>query len=216
MRRPLASCLILLGSLIWLSAQTGCAHYYLPASQLETPEATGPDRIGRLELVGIQSGTDLLNASTESLVNYAFGVSFAITPALDLGLKLEPFAPVLVRAKYQFWGAPESQAHSGNFSASISGSSGLLLSTYNGSSVTFYSFNAAVIGGYRFAEHHLASLAPFFSLAGISGIGNASGTTTLAGASLGYQYDAEALILRAELTWASSAFYPGLLLGLKL
>jgi hypothetical protein len=237
--------MIALIALTALAAQSGCAHYYLPASQLESPETVGPDRIGRLELVGIQSGTDLLTAPTKqaadpttgtvsdpvlssSLINYAFGVTLAVTPVLDVGIKLEPFAPLLARAKYQFIGDPESKAHVGNLSLSASGSGGLLLARYNANGVTFYSFNAAVIGGYRLFEHHLFSLAPFFNLAGISGIDPASGSATLYGASLGYQYDAEALILRGELTWASGSvsqsagsanaggFFPGLLIGFKL
>lgn len=232
-------------SLLTVTLQSGCAHYYLPANQLESPETVGPDRIGRLELVGIQSGTDLLTAPTRqaadpttgavpdpvlssSLINYAFGATLAVTPALDLGVKIEPFAPLLARAKYQFLGAPESKAHAGNLSVSGSGSGGFLLASYNASGVTFYSFNAAVIGGYRIFEHHLASLAPFINLAGISGVGIASGSGMRYGASLGYQYDAEMLILRGELTWASGSIsqtagsanaggiFPGLLFGVKL
>jgi hypothetical protein len=228
---------------LWVFA--GCAHYYLPANQLDSPETIGPDRIGRLELVGIQSGTDLLTPASPqspdpktgktpdpvlslSPVNYAFGVSVAITPELDLGIKIQPFAPFIARAQYQLSGAPESKAEAGNLSLSAGVSGGLLVATYNGENATFYSANAALIGGWRFARHHIASLAPFFSLAGISGVGTASGNGTRFGAGLGYQYDVEALIIRAELTYASGTiaqesgaanaggFFPGLLMGLKL
>jgi hypothetical protein len=228
-----------------MSVLSGCAHYYLPVSQLETPEATGPDRIGRLELVGIQSGVDLISTPTqqptdpktgktpdptlsESPINYVFGATLAVTRELDVGIKIEPFAPLVLRGKYQFMGDPESQADAGNFSISGSASGGLLFSTYQGNGVSFFSFTGAVIGGYRIWKHHLASLSPFFNVAGLSGVGTPSGTGTLYGASLGYQYDAEALIVRAELTWCAGSFsqetgsvnpggfYPGLLMGLKL
>jgi hypothetical protein len=232
----------ILFSLVLLS---GCAHYYLPASQLETPESVGPERIGRIELLGIQSGTDLIATPQQQApdpvtgtkpdpaletapVNYVFGAWVAINPKLDLGIRFAPEAPVLARAKYQLYGEPESTARAGNWSASVSGSGGALLSTYNGSGVTFYEAIGSLIGGWRFGDHHVASLAPFFCYSGLSGVGIASGSGSRFRASLGYQYDVESLLLRAELTWASGSFaqqtgsanaggiFPGAVLGLKL
>jgi hypothetical protein len=224
---------------------TGCAHYYLPASQLESPEAVGPDRVGRLELAGIQSGTDLMIKPTPGSpdpttgavpdpslsmtpANYVFGAWVSLNPKLDLGVRFSPFAPPVVRIKYQVYGEPESTAQVGNWSASLNGTGGFLFGSLDGVGVTFYTATAAVIGGYRFAEHHVASLAPFFNLAGISGVGTASGSGNRLGASLGYQYDIESLLLRAELTWATGSvsqtagsakmggFFPGALVGFKL
>jgi hypothetical protein len=140
-------------------------------------------------------------------------------------LRFQPYAPVIARGKYQFYGEPESTAQRGNWSASASASGGILPAS---GGVLFYSGTGAVIGGYRFAERHLASLAPFLSLAGISGVGTASGSGMRYGGSLGYQYDIESLILRAELTWASGSIsqaqgsanaggiFPGAMLGFKL
>jgi hypothetical protein len=245
---PRKHCLTLgltLAALAALVLQSACAHYYLPANSLETPEAVGGfdsgTRYGRLELIGIQSGTDLITPPTVqptdpktgqtpnpelqwAPVNYAFGVTLGITPELDVGIKIEPFAPTLARVKYQFYGEPETKAESGNLSVAGAGSGGIVF----GNGATFYSAQAALIAGYRFAAHHLASLAPFFNFAGLSGEGTASGNGTRYGASLGYQYDIDALILRVDLTWASGTFtqqsgpasdgglFPGLLVGLKL
>jgi hypothetical protein len=230
--------------------QSGCAHYYWPASQLETPEAIGnnwgdPGRLGRLEIAAIQSGTDLLEPASEqgsdpetgvtpdptlamSFPTYAFGVNVGVMPELDVGIRAAPFAPVLGRVKYQMYGDPELKAAAGNLSVSAAASVGLLLATYSGESVTFYQGTGTVIGGYRFAKNHVASLAPFVGMAGISGVGDASGSGFRFGGSLGYQYDAEALIWRMELTWASGSvsqasgsaqaggFFPGIILGVKL
>lgn len=229
--------------------QSGCAHYYWPASRLDSPEVIGKSESGghvaQLELLGIQSGTDLLTPSetqssdpetgetpdpalAKSMINYAFGTMIAVTPELEAGLKITPYAPLLTRVKYQLTGEPESKAQAGNLSASAAGSLGLLLARFDGETATFYTGNAALIGGYRFAKNHLASLAPFVSFAGLSGVGEASGNGFRFGGSLGYQYIAEALSWRLELTWASGSFsqasgskqaggfFPGMVMGLKL
>src|SRR5262245_46378428 len=106
-------------------ALTGCAHYYLPASQLETPETLGPEQVARLEILGIQSGTDLVSEPQiqptdpetgktpdptleATPANYTFGAWININPQLDIGVRFEPYAPALVRVKYQLMGDPES------------------------------------------------------------------------------------------------------------
>ena len=160
----------------------------------------------------------------ESIPNYIFGAMVRVTPELDLGLRFSPFAPVVLRGQYQLYGDSESAAKAGNLSLSGVLSGGLLLATYDGAGLTFYSINAAVVGGWRFFAHHIVSVAPFFNFAGlslggapassgngtgsVSSSGSSSGsslTGTRFGASLGYQYDAEALIFRAELTYASGS-----------
>jgi hypothetical protein len=230
-------------SLLFLS---GCAHYYLPAGQLESPEALGPDRVARLEIITIQSGTDLVGESQRQAkdpetgktpnpvlqmqpLNYAFGATVAVRPELEVGIRFQPFAPLLARAKYQFYGEPESEAKRGNLSAAAALNAGMLLGSYEGDTVTFYSTQAALIGGWRFGTHHLASLAPFFNLAGISGVGPADSSGSRMGACLGYQYDNESLVLRAEVTWATGTLsrklegdvspggiFPGASLGFRL
>lgn len=237
---------VTLTSLSLLFLCSGCAHYYWPTSQLESPEATSPDRIGRLEILSIQSGSDLMALpSTQpkdpttgvtpdpqlamTPLSFGFGFVTGITRELEVGVRIQPFAPMLARVKYQLLGPPEGQSANGDFALAANASGGLLLATYAGSAVTFYTANGALLAGIRFGTHHLASLAPFFSLAGLSGTGASAGSGTKFGASLGYQYDSEALILRAELTWASGSYtqastgptqaggiFPGALFGLKL
>jgi hypothetical protein len=234
---------------VLLAFPSGCAHYYWPASQLESPEVTGnawgEGRIGHLEPLSIQSGTDLIEPAeiqrpdtftgetadpilSSSLINYAFGTTLAITPEIDVGVRISPFAPVLARGKYQLYGDPESKAQPGNLSLSAAAAVGFLLATFDGESVAFYTGNASLIGGYRFFKSHTVSFSPVLSLAGISGVGTASGTGLRYGAGVGYQYDAEALVWRVELIGLSGSFsqstgptqaggfFPGMLLGLKL
>ncbi|MGK5081793.1 hypothetical protein WDW37_00685 [Bdellovibrionota bacterium FG-1] len=237
------------GSFLFLFSLSGCAHYYFPANSLESPETLGPDRIARLEIAAIQSGTDLItpakaqptNAETgktpdpvlESQRGYAFGTMLAVRPNIDVGIRIQPMAPVLVRGKYQFYGAPESQASAYNLSLCGAANGGLLIGQASGNTVTFYTGQAAFIGGFRFATRHMVSLSPFLSLAGLSGVTNAAGSGMRYGAGLGYQYDVESVIFRTELIWAAGSmsisdpslasssanaggFFPGALLGFRL
>jgi hypothetical protein len=243
-RFSIASLLLLL-----LTLPCGCAHYYWPGNQLESPEAIGPaidgGKVAHLEILSIQSGTDLVaqpeKQATDpktgvapdpvlstSFPEYAFSAAIAVHPRLDVGVRIAPFAPVQLKAKYQLSGEPESKARAGDWSAALAGYGGLLLGTYNSAGVTFYTGGASVIGGFRFAQSHLAILSPYLSFAGLSGVGDASGSGLRYGASVGYQYDAESLLLKLELTWASGSFtqqagstqaggfFPGATLGLKL
>jgi hypothetical protein len=224
---------------------TGCAHYYLPTNQLDTPETIGPDRVGRLELISFQSGPDLIaepeTQSTDpetgktpdpvlpmSLPNFGFGAWVKVDRDIDVGLRIQPFAPVLARAKYLLYGEPESKSDVGNLTAAVAGQLGLLLGSFEGESVAYYSGQTSLLGGWRFAQRHLLSLAPFLGFANISGVGTSSGSSFRFGAGLGYQYTIEDLFLRAELTWAAGSvsqqsgsvnaggFFPGAMLGFKL
>lgn len=228
---------------------TGCAHYYLPAGSLDSPETIGPERVAQLEVLTLQSGTDLVNAATPRAadpetgkepdpaldlapINYALGAWLRVRPDLDVGVRIQPYAPLIARVKYQLYGAPESQARAGNWSAAGLASAGLLVGSApaatSADSVVFYSARAGLIGGRRFGARHLASLSPFFSLAGISGPASITGSGTRFGAGLGYQYDIESVVARLELTWASGSFsqnaapadaggwFPGATLAFKL
>jgi len=213
---------------------SGCSHYYLPANHLETPEVSGPDRVGRLEILSFQSGTDLISpaqlttpAPTSSTApvavlqevtpSYTFGFDVATTESLDLGVKVGVDVPLTIVGKYQVYGAPESRAQARNLSAAVMISPGVL----NSNGVLYYLVDAAVPVGYRIWQNHLLSLTPFFSFGGISGVsipavpspsgsGVSSPATTSAtfdqyGIALGYQYTLLAIHLRGELSYLGGA-----------
>ena len=204
---------VLLASVLSL---TGCATYYFPANRLETPEAAGPGRLGHVEALAFQGGNDLLARATQAgadpetgkvptpalqptLINPVFGFSYALSPRLDLGVRFQPFAPLLFRAKYQLSGEPEAGAHQGNFSTALSGAAGLMLTAASGTMVTQYYLDVAFLAGYRLWEHHLFALAPYFAFGGLSGYSTgSSGTGMQYGGGLTYQYDVESVFLRLE------------------
>ena len=199
---------------------SGCAHYYMPANHFVTPEAVGgKSHFGRLEWLGLQSGSDLTDpantvaaaagstdAPTQELqktwAHPTFSFSYALKNNLDLSLKIEPYAPLLLSLKYQFVGLPEDESKPGNFSMAIQASGGLMLGAFEGVSTSYYLLDGILVGGYRIAERHLAYLGPYFSLAGISGIASLSSTSANQyGACLGYQYRLESVFTRLELVW---------------
>ena len=227
---------------------SGCAHYYLPATHLETPEARGSAGIGRLELIGIQSGADL-NApptmstpdpeSTElskpqlqsSFANFGFGFMAAVNDRIDIGVRMQPYAPLLFRFKYQVSGVPETSAKARDFSAAIAASTGLLL----GSEVTYFLGDLAVPLGYRAWDRHLFSLSPFLGFASLSGmqvpaasaqpgvkslpataLNPTSASTMQYGISLGYQYSILGLMLRSELAYLKGSLAESQIGGLFL
>lgn len=238
----------------------GCSHYYLPGNHLDSPEASGAGRVGRLEPLALISGPNLTDPAVtpppdeesgitsepelqNSWVHPVFGFTAAASDEIDVGIRIQPTAPLSVRVKYQFTGLPESKSVPGNFSAAIIPQAGILLgpsSAAGTSSVTYFMGDVALIGGYRLWRNHLFTLGPFFSFANLSGVtlssaistsGKNSGTSGLTsgsavqyGAGLGYQYQLESLILAAEFSYNRGSFnsaqikgyYLGALLGINL
>ena len=231
-----------------------CSHYYLPATHLESSETRGIgqslNNVGRFELARFQAGPDLNAPSIRpaqdpkskdipdpelqtSYLNYGLGFSHPINDTLDLGVRFEPYAPLLVTAQLQITGKPEASAEKGNFSSSMAAATGFLL----GSSSNFWLLDLSVPTGYRFAARHVALLTPFFMYGGISGFSapieitsvptkreSNSFSATQYGLGLGYQYEIEAIVLRLETNYtkgslnknAISGLYSGCLLGFKL
>ncbi len=213
--------------------------------------------MARVELLGTQSGPDLIaDAQTQpadaetgqvpdpalqsSMLNFVFGAMVRVAHNLDVGVRFQPSAPLLGRVKYQFYGVSESDAKKGSFSVSGLGSAGLLIGSASSTAATtsthaaasgnamLYTFQGAVIGGYRLGERHLVSLAPFLALAGLSGTGATEGSGFRYGLSLGYQYQIESLFFRADATYALGSFnvpagtrnaggiFPGAVFGFRL
>lgn len=214
---------------------SSCAHYHLPASRLETPEALGSGKLGRLELVGLISGHDLIATPTvgspdpedgtvpdpelQGAISLAFGFVTSLSETIDAGVRLAPHAPLTLRFKMQLSGLPEKVADEGNFSTAIAITPGILIGSSSGTTSTYLAGDLALLAGYRLNKQHLLSLAPFFGFASLSGI-PLSGTTptvsgtiatgsasaTRYGAALGYQYSLEAILLRAELAYTLGSF----------
>jgi len=208
----------------WTLLGTGCAHYYVPSNHLESPEARGAatsegkPTIGRLEGVLLHQGIDI-NAEPvqpaaapgsavtpakemqKAPINLAFGFSKSFGESWDVGVRIYPYAPMLLRAKYQFLGPSEIRASVNDFSASVAVAGGILL----GSGVVFSLVDAAMPLGYRVEQNHLLVLTPFLSSASVSGMsvpaaggGATSGAVSQYGVALGYQYHYLGMILRAE------------------
>jgi hypothetical protein len=210
----------------------GCATYILPANHLFTPEVVGPGRNGTVD-VGVTGGTDLLSEATQPPTplhgstpspelqtlpaNFDVGMDFAITDKIDAGVSFAPYTPPLLRVKYQLTGEPEASAAAGNLAVALVGSGGIMLA----SGVTYYLLDAACVAGYRVWNHHLFSLTPFFSMAGLTGVDvpttsggglvpdpaqATGGSASQYGVALGYQYDVKGLLFRLEEAYASGSY----------
>jgi hypothetical protein len=167
----------------------------------------------------LQAGTDLSSRATtvtptaaegetpdspyqamgQSWVNPFVGFTRGLTEMLDLTVRVQPSAPLVVRGKYQLSGENELRADVDNFSTAVSASAGVLLT---GTPVTSFQFDGAFLAGYRPWKRHLFSLAPFFTFTSISGLattaGAASGSLIQYGGGLGYQYSYENVFFRLE------------------
>lgn len=195
----------------------GCSHYRLPVSRLESPEARGhTERFVPASLeAGFMSGTDLegrpeTRTDSEGVTTTSMpaawtpelGFALSLSERTDLGIRFQPFAPLSFRLKYQFSGEPQSRARQGNFSTAVVVAPGILLGhAQSGASASYFLGDLTLIAGYRAWERHLFSLAPYFSTASLSGL-TVTGASQY-GAALGYQYQIEALMIRAELALAS-------------
>lgn len=177
---------------------SGCAvNVNIPANRFESPESLGPVRDkGKVEMGGGLGGSNNIIFSQDFTLYpiepatppiqravadvYVTG-GIGLLDKFDLGARyVTHSSPLLIFAKYQFLGpaAPDAKAGDTSFAATLgggftskSGSSSL------GGDVTGYelgiiSADAAVIGGYRIADHLLAYGGPFVTNSWISGSRN--------------------------------------------
>lgn len=239
----------------WL---VGCAHYTLPVSHLETPESRGLGRMGRWELIGILSGTDLNAQPTryqaaknwmnpdespstppvrpqQSFANYAMGFMLPIAEKIDVGIRFQPYAPLLIRGKFQWMGQSEAKAETNQFAVAVSAMTGVMLGKgSNNASFSYFIMDGALPLGYRMSDKHLVSLTPYLTMVSISNMPVAlatlqnantySASVTQYGWALGYQYTLESLMVRMELAFnygilldtSIQNLYYGALVGLQL
>ncbi|MGK5088277.1 hypothetical protein WDW86_12025, partial [Bdellovibrionota bacterium FG-2] len=146
-----------------------------------------------------------------SYTNPYFGFYIPITDRIDAGVRLAPFSPNQARIKVQLAGVPQEKAAKGDFSAALVGGVGLLLgntvqSSSQIQSTTLLTLSGAMLGGYRLWNHHLFSGGPSARYATLSGISAISGSGSIFGAHLLYQYDAESLIFRLEATGFTGSY----------
>ncbi len=210
---------------------TGCATYSLPTVRLESPEVTGRVHQTKLEPLALLAGTDLVSAPVwsapdpeegttskpyaQTTIKPAVGGVFGLSETVDIGLRIIPQAPPLLRGKIQLSGVNESKAQAGNFAISLSAAVGYLTGTMSGQPTSFFAADFALPVGYRFNAHHLVFLSPFLTLGSADGLTQSAALTTVLptgqrtsisatqyGAGLGYQFDLKYLDLRAELAYA--------------
>jgi hypothetical protein len=233
-----------------------CASVSIPLARLESPEAAGPRRFGRLEAVGWSAGPSLTAQPTQAPpdaetgeqpgpalqldpAQTRFGFVVSPTDSFEAGFRVHPGGPLQLRAKYQFFGNPESRADRGNLSLAVVGGPGFMVRTTEVSTLLFWTMDATVLAGWRPLRSHLLIGSLGLTLAGLSGPGADRGTPTLLGdptdptastgasaivPALGYQWSEEDLWFRAELGYALGASgpdslsgpVPGVLIGLNL
>ncbi len=227
------------------SLAAGCATYSLPAVRLESPEATGRIHQAELEPLALVSGTDLVSSPVwsqadpeagtpsepfaQGTLKPAVGGVFGITERLDVGLRISPQTPPLLRAKYQLSGAPETELRRGNIPVSLAVAAGFLSGQMDGRSTSFVVFDLALPVGYRLNEFHIFYLSPFFGIGSASGLtqsaaqstpaaapaGGVSASASQYGAGLGYQFDLKYLDVRAELAYAMGSIEATKIQGLN-
>ena len=140
---------------------------------------------------------------------------------LDMGVKTSWNGPVILQAKYQFLGAPELRARSGNVSMAVTFGAGVTEpsgdSTVAGSGTTSHTnltlttYDIAWIAGVRVAETWMIYGGGFLGSTSFSGTINQSGaavgalpvqgSTTDAGGNLGLQLDSVLGALKIEEAW---------------
>ncbi len=204
------------------AALTGCAsgNYYLPGTPMVSPEAIGKKGLAQVDILGLQSGKQLLGEPVQgtpdetsgklpppvlplSFPNLFLGIWFPVADETDLGIRLSANAPMLLSVRHQLQGETRSGTRPGNFSVSAIGSAGLLL----GSGAQYWLMEAGIPVGYRLWKGHLFSLTPSYRLGGLSGDTlPTTGTMNQLSVALGYQYEVAALIFRMEGAWSSGTF----------
>ncbi|MCM2324790.1 MAG: hypothetical protein NDJ90_16140 [Oligoflexia bacterium] len=200
---------------------------------METPEARGVGKAGRIEVAGVLMGTDLNEQptreggvpQTQAALVPSLGYAMPVSNQVDVGVRIQPMAPLSLRLKYQFAGTSEAEGKLG-FAAAAVVSPGILLGKNGSTATRLLSFDTAFPLGYRIRERHLFFLAPFFTYASLSGTTETGATASIFqyGSGLGHQYTLDALYLRTELTLAKGAmgdstigdFYFGALFGFLL
>ncbi len=202
---------------------SGCGHFVLPASRLEPAEATGPGRVGRLDAIGIQSGTDLSSPSytvppkagstdapttalNASWANPFFAFTAGIGDQTDGQIKFEVDAPLMLKIKQQFYGESASKATHGNFSVSGSLGAGFMLGTDTSlNSWTYLLGDVALLAGYRFNIHHALTLSPYLSVPALFS-DTTSNSGTEYGVGLLYQYTIESVFVSLEVNESKGSF----------
>ena len=224
--------ILILGLFLGLTA---CSHYQLPVNHLDTPESRGQGQIGRFELLGLSMSNDLSASPSQGSppagsttlpapklqvgITPSLGALIGLTDQVDVGVRLEPQAPLSFRFKYQFMGNPETKAAPQDISMAISLAPGILIGSYNGQSTTYFSGDFALLMGYRINNRNLFLITPFLTFGALSGIpldatvapgtlnpGVGSGSVLQYGGAVGYQYSLESIFFRGEVAYDLGTF----------
>ncbi len=176
---------------------SGCAHYQLPVSELESSEVSGRKGIARLEALSIIGGSDLINEPTadpptqeeieagDTTTEYKVGGSWSagwgilvgIGERSEIGARFSTQGPFTLRYKHQWLGLNRSDAPKGNLSSSLVLAPGFLLGQSDGRSTQFYAIRVSNPFGYRLGPSHLLLLSPFFAWGSVNGVPRTAGDT---------------------------------------
>jgi hypothetical protein len=172
----------------------------------------GTDLSSPASTVATETATE--DVLQKSFLNAALGFSYAAQEKLDVGIRIAPYVPPMVRGKYQLSGEPETRAKAGDFSTAVSAGAGLL-----SGADSYFLLDGSLLLGYRAWARHLFSAGGSFASASV-----AAGGASQLGGFLGYQYNVEDLVLRSELAYTSGGLgsaklggiFLGALIGFKL
>lgn len=178
----------------------------VPSSLLETGETRGKVGGGRIEALGnaagysvkINPGQNTSKPSSSFFTPFS-GFNFALTPNLDVGIRIQWGAPFLLRAKYRFTGTDETKREEGAWSAAAVPAAGVTFGSFGvpDFSATYTQFGAGFVVSYRISAAWLVGPTLEFQTISFSGDGaSLSGSVIVYGAHA--QWEGEDLFIRLE------------------
>lgn len=237
---------------------TSCAsQFQMPANRFESPEARGKSGLAHVDALGLQGGyalglSALPSAGAASDVNATLtsaplsifsGASIGIAKRAEAGFRFQTLGPLAIHGKYQFIGAPESEANDGNFSVAATLKFGFTLNSnstvtglsFQNANTTFLNYDGGIVAGYRINPTSLVYGGATYTNASFSGmvvdsksgatLSQYSGSGTQVSFHLGYQYDVADFYFKGELARGSAklekmeesltGYFPGVLVGLR-
>lgn len=213
--------------LLCLAGLASCSHYYVPATHLASSEIGGERRVLEIQPIRLQGGTRFTQAqkvAEKTFLQFGAQTFFPVTPKIEAGLQIQPYAPLMVLGKTQVIGRTDSDPIAENFvdkiSVSLQGGPGFLLGS---GGVNVFAFDLCTPTGFRLGEKNLVMLVPFFNTASLNG-SVSQGSISQYGIGLAHQLESESILLRTEIMNVNgsnenseiSGYLLGIGLGLKL
>ncbi len=176
-------------------ALPGCSsiEMKMPANRFDSPEASGKTFKGHVDPVTIQGANHLTIVNdytrvppvtdspqlSRSEVNYQFGAGMGLIDRLDMDVKIPASGPALIGLKYQLLGDTAAEAKPENISLAVTAAAGyggdsgdskqLLGNVASQFTMQEWSFDTAVIAGFRTMPWMLIFGGPFYTTYSVSG-----------------------------------------------